>query len=443
MEVVKFTIQAIIAFFEIWLSYQVLFFMVIEKKYLKKIEKIIILFNIIVLGSMLAINRNLAFFSRYMFLACILISIICACWINKKEFLLIVGIVMLYYSSVSLADFFFAFGSIVFLKEGFYQAVYIDSTSVWQELIFLCSRVCIAVGVHFLQKKKEIRESIIEFRYFLIVVSFVFGIVLWQYQYQLDAIAKGISSKSGINISFSLIVTITIIIFVTCILLNNSKIRRENEFLLQIDAMSEQYYKESANLLQKNHQLVHDIKNHFIVIRKYAEIEKNKELCQYLEEISSDLFKESIHTWSGNKILDLLLNQKKNIAEYKKIDFHIMTDLFKIFPFSDSELCSLFGNLLDNAIEACENIKDGDKWIEVKVNRKNQLLFIEVLNSIDKDPVIKNGKLISSKCNNSMHGYGMKNIERIVEKYEGTISYQIEEKRFQMCITFFDMEVPL
>lgn len=443
MEVVKFTIQALIAFWEIWLCYQILYFIVIEKQYLTKKEKVIELFNIIVLGSMLAINRNIAFFSRYMFFVCILITIICACWIKKKEFLLIVGIVTLYYASVSLADFFFAFGSMTFLKEGFYQAVYVDSASFWQEIIFLCSRVGIAVGGYFLQKKKEIRESFIEFRYLLIVVSFIFCIVLRQYQLELDEIAKGLSTAKGINISFSLIVTITIIIFVTCILLNNTKIRRENEFLLEIDAMSEQYYKEAAKLLEKNHQLVHDIKNHFIVIKKYAEIEKNIELCQYLEEISSDLFKESIHTWSGNKILDLLLNQKKNIAEYKKIDFHITTDLFQFFPFSDSEICSLFGNLLDNAIEACEGINGRDKWIEVKVNRKNQLLFIEVENSIEKEPLMKNGKLISSKRDNGIHGYGMKNIERIVEKYDGTISCQIEENRFEVYITFFNGKVSL
>lgn len=443
MEIVKNMLQAAIAFFEIWLCYQMMFFLVIEKQYLTKKEKGIVLSNVIVLGMMLTINRNLAFFSHYMFLFCVLSTVLCVWGIKRKDFLLIVGSVTLYYASVSLVDFFFAFGSTTFLKQEFYQAVYINSTSICQILIFICSRVSIAAGVYLLQKKKEIQESFIESRNLMLVVSFIFCIVVRRYQLELDKIAKGVSIVNGINISFSLIVTITIIVFVICILLNNAKIRNENDFLVQIDTMSEQYYKEAAKLLEKNHQLFHDIKNHFIVIKKYAEIENNIELCKYMEEISSDLFKESIYTWSGNKVLDLILNQKKNIAEYKNIDFHIMIDFFQCFPFSDSEICSLFGNLLDNAIEACERMKNSKKWVEVKINRKNQLLFIEISNSIDKEPLVINGKLITSKDNNSMHGYGVKNIERIVKKYDGTISYQIEENRFQVCITFFDMEVLL
>lgn len=443
MEVVRYTIQAAIAFFEIWLCYQVLYFIVLEKHYMTKKEKGIILNNTIVLGIMLAINRDILFFSHYMFLMCIIVTIFSSWLIKKKDFWMIAGVVTLYYSSVSLVDFFFAFGSMIFLKDSFYQIVYIDDASWWQELIFICSRMSIAGGVYLLQKKKEIRESFKESRNLILVVSVIFCIVLRKYQYKLCDIANGRLAMEGLDAGVSLVVTITIIAFAFLMRLNYRKVQDEKRFLLQIDGMSEQYYKEAAELLEKNHQLIHDVKNHFIIIKNYAETGKNIELCEYIEEISPNLLKDRIHAWSGNKILDLILDQKRCIAEYNKIDFYIMTDKFKHLSFKDNEICSLFGNLLDNAIEACEQVHTGKKWIEVKVNLKNQLLFIEVSNSIEKKPFMKNGKLVTSKGNNNMHGYGNKSIEWIVQKYDGTISYQIEESRFQVCITFFDMEVPL
>lgn len=94
---------------------------------------------------------------------------------------------------------------------------------------------------------------------------------------------------------------------------------------------------------------------------------------------------------------------------------------------------------MDNAIEACRSLEEKGRWIIIKMEKKNQILFIEIKNSIGKKPVVKNGELITSKSDYMKHGYGIKSVKRIVEKYEGDFTYQTENDKFQVNLSFFDM----
>ena len=97
----------------------------------------------------------------------------------------------------------------------------------------------------------------------------------------------------------------------------------------------------------------------------------------------------------------------------------------------------MFGNLLDNSIEACEKIKKGKRWIKVQVEKQNRLLFLDISNSIEEKILVRGGKLITNKKDKTNHGYGLKGIERIVNKYEGEMSYQVKGNLFKIIITFF------
>ena len=143
--------------------------------------------------------------------------------------------------------------------------------------------------------------------------------------------------------------------------------------------------------------------------------------------------------WTQNKIWDMVLSYKRNEAEQKGIKFVIDSVLVPSFPFDDREGCSLFGNLLDNAIEACEKIDSGEKFINVKIEKQQQLLFLEIANSIKEEPQFQNNKLVTMKSEKSLHGYGLKSVKRIIDKYEGIISYQAKDRAFVVKLTFFDM----
>ena len=122
-----------------------------------------------------------------------------------------------------------------------------------------------------------------------------------------------------------------------------------------------------------------------------------------------------------------------------KIRFDINSVLLPCIKLSDVELCSVFGNLLDNSLEACELCEVGQRFIDVNIKSQKELLFISITNSMAGEPVYKNGRFITSKKDKQLHGYGLKSVERIVDKYEGIISYQTEGNMFEVNITFFDI----
>ena len=144
---------------------------------------------------------------------------------------------------------------------------------------------------------------------------------------------------------------------------------------------------------------------------------------------------------TGNRIVDLVLYRKKQEAEQKNIEWKLHAVKLQNLPMEEHEIVSFMGNLLDNAIEACERMEGGKKWILIRISRQKQILNIEISNSIGQAPKEKDGELISSKENKKRHGYGSKSVRRIVERHEGEIFYRIQERQFCVRVTFFDMDL--
>ena len=133
---------------------------------------------------------------------------------------------------------------------------------------------------------------------------------------------------------------------------------------------------------------------------------------EYLNELSRDMLDYNYQIWTGNHMLDMILNQKEKEAEKQKTQMQISTEVFTTLPFSDREIISLFGNLLDNALEACEQIKEGERWIHIKMKKKNQLLYIEIVNAAknmgiqtDENFCIKKGWSVTWLWNEKYPGY--------------------------------------
>lgn len=113
-------------------------------------------------------------------------------------------------------------------------------------------------------------------------------------------------------------------------------------------------------------------------------------------------------------------------------------EVFSTLPFTDREIISLFGNLLDNALEACEKINDKERWIKIKIKKKNLLLYIEIANALEEMPKQIQKEFVSNKKDNGLHGYGMKNIQDIVKKYDGIFEYKVYEDHLIFMISIYN-----
>lgn len=147
----------------------------------------------------------------------------------------------------------------------------------------------------------------------------------------------------------------------------------------------------------------------------------------WLEEMNSNIIN------SGNPIVDAILQAKLHIAKDKNISLQISTKLAEEITIDELELGIVLGNALDNAIEAIEkNIDKNKKYISLTLMSTDDRISISVSNPVEED--IDTERLITSKDDKEKHGYGIKSIKAIVQKYDGIVSFSCENRVFNVSI---------
>ena len=309
-------------------------------------------------------------------------------------------------------------------------------------LVILCLLIPVARRI----RRADIRSQIGEYRTLLLIVGAVLCALVLEYQnflqYGFTYSSAGIPAvTSALRNSFlGLLTSVILAAAAGMLFFKNRNIRRENDLLLMKEEMEQQKYKELSAAVEKNRELVHDAKNHYLVIREYIRKGDYESLDGYVDGLQQDFARTDAWVYTGNPVLDLILGQKRMTAQSQGFSFKLQASPLSGLPFSNREICSLFGNLLDNAIEACRRVRKRDAEIRVKIEQQNQMLFIEIANSTDGIPERIDRGFRSRKKDPSRHGYGLKSVERIVADHDGVIDYDADERSFTVTITFFDVE---
>lgn len=427
----------LLSIFEVWMCYQVLYRTMLEKKYLRNWQKVLIWGNILGAGILLGINRKIIFFSITMFVFIILTTLLCAWIVERKNMLIKIEIIILYYTILALLDFFCGFISMEMIGKQFWEEIYKFSQSMVQCALFLIPRAGVALLLAKWQEKSLVLEGD---RKTLALLCVVFLGILKIYRVIMMNMAIDSRKAQGLGaaVSMGVVAALTAGVFV---LFNRFQmLKTENEMLLELGTLSKNHIKEMEIMMEKNRIQTHDIKHHLLILREYGQERKWDMLMSYLNELSDDILVQKKAMWTQVGILDTLLEQKKAKAESKGIEVRVQADRIVGLPFSDMEICTLFSNLLDNAIEACEKIEDDRRWVAIQITRKSGMLYLTISNSIKDRPAEQEGKLITNKQNHQLHGYGIKSVQKIVRKYEGDFSYQIRESEFIVTITFWRLE---
>ena len=185
------------------------------------------------------------------------------------------------------------------------------------------------------------------------------------------------------------------------------------------------HYEEIQNIYAQIRGWRHDYHNHIQLMKAYLAQENYSKLESYLSELDRDLTSIDAIIKSGNIMLDAILNSKLSLATAKNIRINTKATAPKNLPLSDIGLCIIVGNLLNNAIEACVQIKDEKaRFIRVYIGIFKEQLYISVSNS-----TAKNAKkhYVSTKKDG---GFGLLRIDGVVKKYGGYVSRQSEEGVF-------------
>lgn len=186
---------------------------------------------------------------------------------------------------------------------------------------------------------------------------------------------------------------------------------------------------------QKMRRFRHDMNAHLTALRGYCTEESSQELLEYIRCISEGFEANKARKYTGDHAVDAVLNHLVEKATKSGIDIDIKGGLGKEYSISSYELCSVFSNTIQNAIEACEKIDSSiERKIYVKMICFNERLVISVENTNLEEVVITNGKLQTTKANKLEHGFGTQNIAEIAKKYNGNVEYSTDANLFRVEI---------
>lgn len=434
-QVIKFICLVGLSCFEIRMCYQLIFLTLFNKEYLNKRGKKVLVGSVLCLGTMLAKNRYNFFFSHVIFIVIIILTVGCVWYMSQQQKMESLSLILIYYSLIALSDYFFVFIYMIFDQEHFAETVYVYYKTWIPVGIFICTR-CLILGSYIVLKdkwKSDIRLS--DYRWLLVGTGCSFLVILRMFQHEIaDMIEEG-KSISPRKMSVLLFGIVCCIVITISFIGRYRIIKKEKDFLLLREELLEQRYKE----LEKNVYLMHDMKHNLFAMKNYANEGNYAGLCMYLNQLCQEYNTSKGQVWTQNKIWNAILQQKKEQGESKGIVMKISASPNVRFPFDEREGCTFWGNLLDNAIEACEKVHDKEKWIKVIIKGTQKILFIEITNSMEEVSAQVYERLITTKPDKVLHGYGIKSVRRIVEKYDGTLLYQMKDGVFGVKISFLDI----
>lgn len=231
------------------------------------------------------------------------------------------------------------------------------------------------------------------------------------------------------------IIVVNIICFYMIVALNKSK----NEAMkLKILSHQQEQRAQYAENVRKQYEEIriirHDMKQKLAVINMMQKNNKIQEAIEFTNKCTDNISKTDMVIDVGNDFINAILSTKLSLAKEKDINI-ICRSSSDVSGIEDIDLCVLLGNILDNAIEACE--KGTEKNIEVSIYSDSTKLIITVINDIDFSVLSDNPDLNTSKTDISSHGYGVKTIKSIAEKYNGQASFYEENNKFVCQVNLF------
>lgn len=198
------------------------------------------------------------------------------------------------------------------------------------------------------------------------------------------------------------------------------------------------YFKEYKNENKEISKFRHDWKNHMIVIQGLLEQGDMEEAKAYFNEASS---KADVSKWkvvTGNETLDMILASKMVMMQDKGIEFDFTGSLTGISYMKPADLCIVFSNLIDNAIEAVEQCVK--KQIHIKVTHSPEFCLCVIENTVKNKVLYTEGTLFTTKEDINNHGIGLQNVKEILEKYSAELDFESEEMFFRVKILFQKQE---
>ncbi len=212
----------------------------------------------------------------------------------------------------------------------------------------------------------------------------------------------------------------------------------------------EQIMKMNMEMLREQHTMlqdiytekriqVHDAVNHDILLIQYLREGRSKEALEYLEEKLEKTRSGVKKEYTGIQVIDLMLDYKIRQAEKQGIRIELKGNVY-FCPLQDAEMCVVLGNLMNNAIEAAGQLPLPMRRIEIFMSTPNSIFLLQIKNPYEGKRKKADGHYVTTKPDKELHGLGLKSVEQIISKYNGTLEVADDEGEFSVLVTVFGVQ---
>lgn len=320
----------------------------------------------------------------------------------------------------------------LFLNKDFYA--YQESISLQMFNITLSKLayyfVCLILICVFSKRSINTQNKSVFWQLMIMPASSIFALFVFRF-ISLEIL---LSNKANILCSIAslfLLISNIIVFFIYERSINNATELYELRSIRQKQEIEKQY----LDVLEQNNKdlkiFTHDIKNH---LEQISNLTDNTEISTYISKLYGTVNQYNNVALSGNKTLDVIINKYNTLCANKNIEVTFNVKTANLMDIDNTDLSTILNNALDNAIESAE--QSTGKKISVDIYTKKLFEIIKIQNSCDRAPVTSKRKLLTSKKEKALHGFGIESIERTINHYVGIFdwSYDKENKIFETTI---------
>lgn len=342
---------------------------------------------------------------------------------------------LLYHGTVAITEFF----GVLFFQWIIPNLVSINSTDgdTWSQwlLAVFCQLVLFLVIVilkAIFKKQKSIRLVVSEWIRFSCFPIFTI-IILAGIYIRFEVIQQEKMEYVYLMVSIGLLLmNILIYTLIHDISKREAQIQDDKLFRERMEHETKMYHSISENYSQQQRR-EHEYKNQLMCIAALVKGKQYEELTEYLQEVNQNFMNQENVIDTNHAIVNAILNSKYKEARDKGILMTVMLSDLSQIGIADEDLVTILSNLLNNAIEACEDCEE--KIIKLKIDKEEKKLLIAVSNTYKHPPIKLGGKFQTTKTKDAdNHGIGIENIKTTVDKYGGVCVIQYDETEFHFII---------
>ncbi|MDE7202284.1 MAG: GHKL domain-containing protein [Lachnospiraceae bacterium] len=322
----------------------------------------------------------------------------------------------------------------ILISVDFYSRTLQDAGSFISKMCMLLLSVIIS------HCKKDNHYSEIPLPYFLTILLIPVSSIYMIHHIFLIAAVHSEYMMFSATASFLLLIVNYVIFEVYDWISRNAELREQNRLYAQQLDLCSQQAEERESLYLEIRRIRHDLKNHLSGLLGMVQTGQNSEAEKYIKQMldvgAGDRPEEVSH--SGNIVVDSLINHAYAAAQKNNIQFNVNVLVPASLPFESGHLAIVLGNLLENALEACQDILDGKKFIRLDISYTKDVFQLCIKNNYQtkrkKDNI---GHYLTTKDDTIYHGLGLSSINHAVINYQGQMDITDNDNIFQVIVVMY------